>query len=406
MNVKARAPFLAAVLLLLGTPLWSDNAMEAKALSVLFQAGRSEYASLFSDQFLSQVPEAKIREIVQLYSSNLGAYRSAAGGSGDYRLTFEKGEAPCKISVDSAGKITGLWFGPWTLSDDTPLKVRDAFAALAGAVSVCVVRDGGQVVFSVEPDSPLAVGSAFKLYVLKALDQKIRAGAARWEDVVRLNREWTSLPSGILQDWPEDTPVTLATLASLMISISDDTAADHLLFWLGRDAVQVVAPARLRPFLSTSEMFRLKWGVPEKDRQAYLDAPADVKARLLLTLPPLDKIPIASQSVPVSIDTIEWLVTTRELCGVIYELKANRFISINPGLVDKKKWAVAGYKGGSEPGVLNYTHVIQKDGSRPVYAVSATINDPRKEVDTQGFTAVVSRLIGLIERGGLEQQRP
>ena len=37
-----------------------------------------------------------------------------------------------------------------------------------------------------------------------------------------------SLPSGITQSWPAGSPVTLQTLATLMISISDNTATDTL----------------------------------------------------------------------------------------------------------------------------------------------------------------------------------
>lgn len=46
-----------------------------------------------------------------------------------------------------------------------------------------------------------------------------------------------SLPGGILQNWPKGAPLTLHTLAGLMISQSDNTAADTLLEILGRDVV-------------------------------------------------------------------------------------------------------------------------------------------------------------------------
>ena len=39
------------------------------------------------------------------------------------------------------------------------------------------------------------------------------------------------------QDWPKGAPVTLHTLATLMISISDNTATDQLIAIVGRDAI-------------------------------------------------------------------------------------------------------------------------------------------------------------------------
>src|SRR5690606_39753601 len=44
-----------------------------------------------------------------------------------------------------------------------------------------------------------------------------------------------SLPTGILQEWPVGTPMTIQSLATLMISISDNTATDVLLRVAGRD---------------------------------------------------------------------------------------------------------------------------------------------------------------------------
>jgi hypothetical protein len=374
---------------------------ETDLFAKFFDPGRTEYASLFTKEFMAQVPEAKLKEIVKLYVGTLGAFQNAVGTSVDYRLVFEKGEAPGKVGLDASGRASMLWFGTWTLNDDTPEKLRTAFAALPGKVSVCVTRDGGQPVFSMESDAPLGVGSAFKLYVLKALSLKVSKGEAKWDDVIRLSSDLMSLPSGSLQSWPAGTPVTLATLAGMMISVSDNTATDHLIAHLGRAAVEAVAPARVRPFLSTIEMFRIKWGMPEKDRQAYVAASPEERARILKGLGPVDRAAIVPQASPILIDSVEWLVSTRELCQVVYELKDSPYLAINPGLVAGTKWSLAGYKGGSEPGVLNYTHVLRKDAKSPVYAIAATINNPKAEVDTQAFTVLVSRLIGMIGRKGL-----
>ena len=58
-----------------------------------------------------------------------------------------------------------------------------------------------------------AVGSAFKLAVLAALNDAVSAGDVRWDDVVRVRDEWRSLPTGPMQEWPEGSAVTIENLA-------------------------------------------------------------------------------------------------------------------------------------------------------------------------------------------------
>lgn len=384
-----------------GGPAFAQSRSESYLFAELFRPGRTEYAPLFDQSFLAQVPEAQLAQIVRQYVSVLGSYRNAVGGPGSYELIFERGKAPARISVNAEGRIVGLWFGLWTLFDDTPEKLLSEFRALEGEVSLCVVKNGTETVLELSPDVPMAVGSAFKLYILEALSLRIGRGDARWSDVITLKPVWNSLPTGILQDWPAGSPVTLHTLASLMISQSDNTATDHLLFHLGREAVEATAPGRVRPFISTMEMFKLKWGVSEAEQRAFLEAPVAEKRRILSNLARVPADRVQFSPTPVLVGEVGWQITARELCGVIERLRGNPVISINPGLADRRSWSLAGFKGGSEPGVLNYTHVLRKTVSSPVYAVSATINNTEKEVNLQAFTELVTRLIGLIERGSL-----
>ncbi len=105
--------------------------------------------------------------------------------------------------------------------------------------------------------------------MLSTLVQEIKAGKRKWSDVVPL--EVHSVPSGQMQDWPIGSPVTLHTLATMMISISDNTATDALIRVLGREAVaaEMVAsghaePSRNIPMLTTVEFFALKSGDPAR----------------------------------------------------------------------------------------------------------------------------------------------
>src|SRR5262249_16388416 len=133
-----------------------------------------------------------------------------------------------------------------------------ALRALPGKVSVLVTTDG-KTDAELEPDAELAVASAFKLAVLAALREEIDAKKLAWAQVVSLKPEHKSLPGpeGLLQKWPDGAPLTLHTLATLMISRSDNTAADVLINVVGHAPLERLSPGNA-PFLTTREAFVLK----------------------------------------------------------------------------------------------------------------------------------------------------
>jgi hypothetical protein len=84
--------------------------------------------------------------------------------------------------------------------------------------------------------------------------------------------------------------------------------------------------------------------------------------------------------------------------SVIYEIKDLKALGINGGIVEKKRWGLASYKGGSEAGVLNYTLVLKRKNDDEIYAISATINNDEEEVDKKKFSELFSRITELIHR--------
>ena len=151
--------------------------------------------------------------------------------------------------------------------------------SLKGEVSYLVLENG-QTLASYRSAKALAVGSSFKLAVLAAVQEAVRSGEHRWDEIVRLRADNRSLPSGILQDWPDGAALTVQTLATLMISISDNTAADTLIHLVGREAVERFSP-RNRPFLTTSEAFKLKNPKNADLKEAYLSASETERGILL-----------------------------------------------------------------------------------------------------------------------------
>jgi hypothetical protein len=145
-------------------------------------------------------------------------------------------------------------------------------------------------------------------------------------------------------------------------------------------------------------MFKLKWGVAKEVREKYLSGSEKEKRKILAEQVrnfPLQKVEF--ENIPNYLEQIEWLFSTRELCQILEETKISDAMSINPGLVDGKKWHKFWYKGGSEPGVLNYSIMLQAKENGDYYALSATINDSKEGVDEKNFNSLVLRLIGLLQ---------
>src|SRR4029077_12579859 len=229
----------------------------------------------------------------------------------------------------------------------------DAFKDLPGSVSVTVLENGTERA-AVARDLALGVGSAFKLAVLDALKQRIDAGKISWQSIIRLQGRNKSLPSGELQNWPDGSPLDVFSLAAVMISDSDNTAADTLLAYVGRRNVEAFAP-RDRPFLSTREAFILKDPNHADILKRYRAASESERRSLLKEI---DALPLPDVSIfsgePLATD-VEWFFSTRELCALMHNVETLPLMSINPGVAEASDWKRIAYKGGSEPGVLNLT---------------------------------------------------
>lgn len=329
--------------------------------------------SWFDAGFLAQIPATRIQQVVDQYTGTNGKFQRVEKTEEGFTVYLERAKFPARVALNAQGQFVSLWFGnPEPLQAASLEPSMKPFGDLAGKVSVLVTQEGKPRA-SLHPDEALAVGSAFKLAILSTLNSQIAAHSHRWDEVVRLDPQWKSLPSGIIRLWPDETPLTLATLANEMISISDNTAADALLSTAGRENVEALAP-RNRPFLSTREAFILKDPVNGVLLARY--RAADTAGRRAL-LPEIDKLPLPDGGIfasgqPMATD-IEWFFTPGELCRLIDSVRDLGAMQINPGLAGKNDWQQIAYKGGSEPGVLNFTTALTAKSGRH-YCVAATWN--------------------------------
>jgi hypothetical protein len=285
--------------------------------------------------------------------------------------------------------------GGWSAIDMRLRKV-----AARPSMFAAEVRNGRlKPVHVLDPNRVGAIGSAFKLYVLGALGQAIEDGKASWQEKLAIRAAWKSIPSGQMQNAPAGKRFPLLRYAQLMIAISDNTAADHLIRRLGRGAVEKElvrlgnhSVGRNTPFPTTRENTVLKVDAPASLANAWARAGSKERSRLL---PRVDAIPLSLAGVvwlgPRLIDTVEWFASPADLGRAQVRLQqlARRpglapirsVLSKNPGVPpDPKIWRHAAFKGGSESGVLAFSWYLERRDGR-AFVLSIVLNDSKRELD-------------------------
>ncbi|MBI4924019.1 MAG: serine hydrolase [Devosia nanyangense] len=342
--------------------------------------------TLFSADFLKAVPPAALEPVLARIKTTIGPVVAVEPRGGQsYAVETATHEMLADIGLDGAGKIAGLLLHPPLARNASLADLLEALGAVAPQSAYLITRDGATL-YSSEPDMALAVGSAFKLGVLKALKDEIDAGTRRWSDVVVLSAADISFPSGFLQTWPVGSPLTLHTLAALMISISDNTATDTLMHLVGRDKVE--AALGVAPALTTRELFTLKADAGLKAR--YVAADLSGKRTVLAEMATLPLPDITKVGTPHD-QGAEWYISPTKLCELIAAVAGLDVAQINPGVANKSEWASVSFKGGSEIGVLSLvTALTAKDGAH--YCVSAVWNGPQAIDEAKATTAYASVL--------------
>lgn len=354
-------------------------------------------AEWFASEFLEQVPINQINSIITSLQTQLGTYQGVEKDGSDYVVNFSQGSVPTKIALNSKGQIIGLFLQPGLKLNSLSEAIAE-LKKLPGKVNF-LVKEDSEIIADYNVKTSLAVGSAFKLSVLKTLKTQIASGKKSWSDIVTIKAEDKSLPSGILQTWPDNSPLTLQTLANLMISLSDNTATDILIKQVGREAIESNSSENNIPFLTTRELFTLKSSQNRKLLERYRQSDVKQRRQILAELAnqPLPDVSEFIETNPNALD-IEWFYNAEELCQLMEEVADLPLMSINPGIANPKDWETVAYKGGSEPGVINVTTWLKaKNGKQ--YCVVATWNNSNAPVDEGKFAALYGGVISFLATG-------
>ncbi|HEY5258209.1 MAG TPA: serine hydrolase [Candidatus Baltobacteraceae bacterium] len=310
---------------------------------------------------------------------------------GGAALYFNFGASPNStifaLSI-TAGRPPGIPAPPPT--PDALNATLSNLRSLPGSVSFLVIANG-HALESYHADDALAVGSTFKLAVLNALLGEVKHGHRHWADVVYLKPSWKSLPSGVYQTWPDGTALTVQTLATEMISVSDNTAADALADIVGERAIAPFA-GRNEPFLTTRDVFILKSSEGTDLRQRYIRGRVGQRRDILDRVARMPLPSLSNLDTDPGLATIEWHYTNRDLCRLMSTVQGLALMSINPGGINTSDWKRVAFKGGSDWGVVSITTwLVSNNGT--TYCVSATENDTTAPVSELRFAQLYDALV-------------
>lgn len=296
-------------------------------------------------------------------------------------------------------------------------QLPDLFSSLDpnGKFSAALMSDDFVVKLTHNDQQRLGTGSTFKLYILGALQRAIANGEHHWNEFLDVKEDRKSFPSGLMQDWPAGSTTTLYDFAEMMIAISDNTATDHLVYLLGHDKVDAMTTAMGNthaelPVLSTLQMFKLLWAIKPEEVDFYFSFSRNARKMFLKHINAIPRARVGQNGVdatlPSRIDNLEWLATSSENCKAMFALASTESSAVRSILSrstpfveigsDSSHWSYVGYKGGSMPGTISMTYLLEsKTGKRA--CLSMTWNNSQKNVSQDDFFNLVKRTLKFAE---------
>jgi beta-lactamase class A len=266
------------------------------------------------------------------------------------------------------------------------------------AYQVAKVNDGRCERFAgTNTTQSLPIASIFKLYVLHAVADAIRAGTMSWDEQLAITSRVKAVEFAGLEEFPLGAKVSVREAAEKMISKSYNTATDLLIDRVGISAVEraLIAaghhdPKSMTPLPTMYELFSLGWGEPDL-RQQWKDAVASglpqARTQLLdrVSAAPYRPDPQRSHT-PASIYGVEWYGTAEDICRVHTAVQAGAvgaaapvrdIMSATRGIdLDPQQWPYVCAKGGNLPGDLIFSwYAVDRGGQ--AWVVSFQVNWPQ-----------------------------
>jgi hypothetical protein len=366
------------------------------------------YAERFAEVFRLQVPfDAQFQPIVDQLEAVPGNWivvsyteTGPASGVGILAAGDERMQVSLSVQPDEPHLIETLLVQPADLPS-TPDSFENAITRLEDLGTLRMlgaeVVDGQCVpVTGVAAVEAMPLGSVFKLFVFGTLADAVSAGEISWDDEIVIRDELKSIPSGILQDEADGTVKTVREVAELMISISDNTATDHLIDLLGRQRIEdhlpelgLTEPELNVPFLTTRELTALKVGPSAGLGVQYVAGDVDARRAILEQISDITvaDLPVQDLDQPIRPDTLEWFASPADMCAVFAGIWADgddtvrEILTANPGVAPPPGvWDEVAFKGGSEPGLLAVAWLMVAPDGR-VFVLTGSVLDSGALID-------------------------
>lgn len=376
----------------------------------------------------SEFPNARILDVIGI--TPVAATVVIDGDSGPAATGFVQ----LRSQFSGAGQVTFIqvsnFFGSVQFPADTTLTLEqaaDRFMTLGSENGLFVgyIDDSGACQGLVErsPDTPRALGSIFKTWVLGALAEAVAAGTVAVNENLVLTASERAAGAAINNE-PLGTLFSVQDMATLMMGISDNTATDHLHELAGRgpigDFVQaagVADPDLLLPFLNISEQFHVFTRFDLTTALSYVNGTEGFQEAFLNS-----SIVPEGPSFPISFPFFHsqllasgtWRATPRDICRTLAALHATAedfgafdlvdqamgAQAAQPGI--RNPWARVWYKGGSLTSgtsgdhVLTHAWLLENHEEFPPLVVIALANNPAGGLDVFEIQSVTSRLVELV----------
>ncbi|MBV8293915.1 MAG: serine hydrolase [Mycobacterium sp.] len=237
----------------------------------------------------------------------------------------------------------------------------------------------------------LPLASIFKLYVLYAVADAVKAGTVSWDDQLTVTEKGKAVGSGM--ELPVGAHISVRTAAEKMIATSDNMATDMLIGKIGTQAVETALaetghhdPAAMTPFPTMYELFSIAWGKPDV-REQWKQATPQAREQLLQQANSHVYQPDPMRAhVPASGYGAEWYGSAEDICRVHVALQAGgvgkaapvkQILAAAPGInLDPHEWPYLGAKAGGLPGDLTFSWYAVDRTGQP-WEVSFQLNWPR-----------------------------
>ncbi|HEY9264141.1 MAG TPA: serine hydrolase, partial [Mycobacterium sp.] len=146
-----------------------------------------------------------------------------------------------ELHTDDAGMVDRFWVSldPPVIENWADIDTELTKSGARYSYQVAKVTDGRcEKVAGTNTDMSLPLASIFKLYVLLAVAEAVKAGTVGWSDALTITEEAKAVGSPELDDLPPGSTVTVREASQQMISASDNMATDLLIERLGPGAIE------------------------------------------------------------------------------------------------------------------------------------------------------------------------